>query len=77
MNRLQSAAPIWSEGSPRPPELMTKYAAQMLARRITAYWKKRGHIVTCRVEQLQGERIDGHGSIYVVRSTLLNGLPPK
>lgn len=77
MSRLSSAAPIWSEGSARPAELMTKYAAQMLARRIEGFWRKRGHIVTCRVEQCQGERVDGHGSIYVVRSDMISGRPPR
>jgi hypothetical protein len=75
MSKLQSAAPIWTEGAPRTPELMTKYAAQMLARRITAYWRKRGHTVVCRVERMQGEQIDGHGTIHCVRSNMVNGCP--
>jgi hypothetical protein len=75
MSRLQSAAPIWSEGAPHPPELMTKFAAQMLARRISAYWRKRGYTVTCRIETVQGERIDGHGAMHCVRSNMVNGCP--
>jgi hypothetical protein len=72
---LKSATPIWIEGPAYAPEHMTRPAATMLARRITAYWAKRGHTVKCRVEQLQGEKIDGHGTIHVVRSDMISGMP--
>jgi hypothetical protein len=72
---LKSAPAFWTEGPAYAPELMTKHTAAMLARRITAYWAKRGHTVTCRVETLEGERVDGRGYIYCVRSNLLNGAP--
>jgi hypothetical protein len=75
MTLLKSAPAIWSEGPAYAPELMTKNTAAMLARRIEGFWRKRGHSVTCRVELLQGERIDGRGYVYCVRSNLLNGCP--
>jgi hypothetical protein len=75
MTLLKSAPAIWTEGPAYAPELMTKHTAAMLAKRIEAYWRKRGHVVQCRVETLEGERVDGRGYIYCVRSNLLNGAP--
>jgi hypothetical protein len=75
MTLLKSAPAIWSEGPAYAPELMTKHTAAMLARRLEAYWRKRGGVVKCRVEVLEGERLDGRGAVHVVRSDMRNGCP--
>jgi hypothetical protein len=76
MTLLKSAPAIWSEGPAYAPELMTKHTAAMLAKRITAYWKKRGGTVNCWAEQIDGI-LDGRGTIHVVRSDMISGMPRK
>jgi hypothetical protein len=75
MTLLKSAPAIWLEGPAYAPELMTKGTATMLARRIEGYWRKRGKSVTCWTEVLEGERLDGRGSVHVVRSNMVGGMP--
>jgi hypothetical protein len=75
MTLLKSVPAIWSEGPAYAPELMTKHTAAMLAKRITAYWRKRGGVVKCRVEVLEGERLDGRGAVHCVRSDMVGGMP--
>jgi hypothetical protein len=74
MTLLKSAPAFWTEGPAYAPELMTKHTAAMLARRITAYWAKRGHVVRCRVESFAGAGSD-RGLWFVVRSDMRNGWP--
>lgn len=76
MSALSSAPAFWSDARTiNAPEHMTKSAALMLARRIEAYWRQRGHTVTCHIDVLQGERLDGHGSVHCVRSDMIGGMP--
>jgi hypothetical protein len=76
MNVLTARTALWRDGHTiNAPELMTRSTATMLARRIEGYWRKRGQTVTCRVEQLVGERLDGRGAVHCVRSNMLNGVP--
>lgn len=54
--------------------------AEALARTIDSYWHTRGHLnVTARVELLDDERLRARmgGSVYVVRSNLVAGKPPR
>jgi hypothetical protein len=74
MTLLKSAPAIWSEGPAYAPELMTKHTAAMLARRIEAFWRKRGGVVKCRTEMMMDAGSE-RGASWVVRSDLLNGMP--
>jgi hypothetical protein len=56
---------------------LTKAGAQHTAARLQAYWHAQGHkTVRHWVEHASGTRGGGHG-IYVVRSNLVRGLPPR
>lgn len=74
MTLLKSAPAIWSEGPAYAPELMTKHTAAMLARRITAYWAKRGGVVKCRTEMMMDAGSE-RGASWVVRSDMVGGMP--
>lgn len=59
------------------PDWMTEHGAHVLAARVVAYWKERGHhFVQVWVEK--GQKYNKTGApIYVVRSNLLNGAPRR
>lgn len=56
----------------------TKAGAEKLAAQIRAYWGRRGRAAEVWVEPA-GEYVDSlrTGTWYVVRSNLINGLPPR
>ena len=58
-------------------DLLTVSGARELAEKVSAYWHGAGatHVV-CRVMESENER-QTPGTIAVVRSNLVNGLPPK
>jgi len=61
-------------GNPKNYEHSSHAGAVELARRIRAYWLDRGYAIKTRVESLE---TDKHSTVYVVRSDLVTGLPPK
>lgn len=54
----------------------THAGAQELARRITAYWRKKGYtsVLTSVEYRVKGS---SDGEIYGVRSNLVDGMPPR
>jgi hypothetical protein len=48
--------------------------AHALAARIKHFWHKKGHAVAVRVEHESGSKC---GPIWVVRSNMLDGMPPE
>jgi hypothetical protein len=60
---------------PREDTYLTQEGEQALAAAITDYWRDRGHRdVKCRVEQ---QKTHHASPVSVVRSNLINGLPPS
>jgi len=57
------------------PDLSTREGAERLVRRIKGYWKRRGCRVDADVEEVLSN-VKG-GSVWVVRSDIINGAPPK
>ena len=61
----------------QPVDLLTIAGAQELAAKVKAYWRDRGH------PEVLPRIVDGEpsamklGTIAVVRSNLVNGLPPR
>lgn len=51
-----------------PDYLGSKFHSQMLANRVRAYWRKRGHEINVWVEK--------EDNVYVVRSNLQFSFPP-
>ena len=57
-------------------EYLTKAQAEQQAWRIEKYWLERGHVVRTRIEPISTRGTE-HGKLaYVVRSSLVGGLPP-
>jgi hypothetical protein len=57
---------------PQPKDTFEFGRAKMLAKRIQDWWLARGHIVNVYTEPMR----EGDTTLYVVRSNLLNALPP-
>jgi hypothetical protein len=55
-------------------DLCNKYGAEVLAARITAYWRERGYEVNCTIHE-QMYVVAMRSARYDVRSDMVNGLP--
>lgn len=51
--------------------------AEKLARTIERYWREKmpGCFVTCWTEPVHGATAHAHGTVFAVRSTMINGRP--
>ncbi|NDE90368.1 MAG: hypothetical protein EB059_04410 [Alphaproteobacteria bacterium] len=60
-------------------EYLTQKGAMALAKRIEAYWHKKGYIAARFWAEPIGERFEKVGTyeIYRVTSNLVNGIPPR
>ena len=57
-------------------EYLTKKQAEQQAWRIEKYWRERGHAVETWIETISLRGTEHGKSAYVVRSSLVGGLPP-
>jgi len=63
-----------NEGT-RIPDTLTRADAEQLAERLNAYWH--GHGYPAARHWVETANIAGRGDVFVVRSNLVDGVPPR
>ena len=52
-------------------------ATRALAKRIREYWKAEGYVVTTRIDFVTRTGVRDAGSLWCIRSDMINGMPVR